>query len=238
VTPQAPQPTPPQPPVWRGAPQPGAPAPQGYAAPGQGAPSGQPPAYGTPQQGYAAPQQAPGQQAYQAPGQQGYQQASGQQGYQQTPGQQSYQQAPGQGFAPGPQAAYGGPSDWAADAQQNKVWGILAYILFLIPLIGGPKNSPYTRYHTNQGLSFFIVWVVIVIVLNIVSAIVTAVMFSGGGLGLLYGYGWGGLVIFSILGTILGILFAIIGIIGIVHAVKGERKPLPIVGKINILKVQ
>jgi uncharacterized membrane protein len=215
-----PQPTPPQPPVWRGAPQPGAPAPQGYAAPGQGAPSGQPSAYGTPQQSYTAPQQAPGQQAYQAPGPQGY------------------QQAPGQGFAPGPQAAYGGPSDWAADAQQNKIWGVLAYILFLIPLIGGPKNSPYTRYHTNQGLSFFIVWVVIVIVLNIVSAIVTAAMFSGGGLGLLYGYGWGGLIIFSIIGTILGILFAIIGIIGIVHAVKGERKPLPIVGKINILKVQ
>jgi uncharacterized membrane protein len=153
-----------------------------------------------------------------------------------APTPQSY--APGQ--QPYQQAAYGGPSDWAADAQQNKVWGVLAYILFLIPLLAGPKNSQYTRYHTNQGLSFFIVWVVIVIVLNIVSAIVTAAMFSSSGLGFLYGYGYGlgGLLIFSIIGGVLGIIFAIIGIIGIVHAVKGERKPLPLIGKINILKVQ
>ncbi|MDR0875399.1 MAG: zinc-ribbon domain-containing protein [Clostridiales Family XIII bacterium] len=181
----------------------------------------------------AAPQQTPPQAPESAQPQQPVWRGAPQPG---APTPQGYA-APGQG-APGGQPAYGAPSDWASDAQQNKVWGVLAYILFLIPLLAGPKNSQYTRYHTNQGLSFFIVWVVIVIVLNIVSAIVTAAMFSGGGLGLLYGYGWGGLVIFSIIGTVLGIIFAIIGIIGIVHAVKGEKKPLPIVGKINILKVQ
>ncbi|GHU61605.1 hypothetical protein AGMMS49983_01610 [Clostridia bacterium] len=167
------------------------------------------------------PPEAPTQQA--APRQQTYQQQPGQQGYQQAPGQQPY---------------YGGAPDWATDAQQNKVWGVLAYILFLIPLLAGPKNSQYTRYHTNQGLSFFIVWVAVVIVLNIVSAIVTAVMFSSSaGLGLLLGYGWGGLIAFTILGWVVGILFTILGVIGILHAVRGERKPLPLVGKINILKV-
>jgi hypothetical protein len=31
---------------------------------------------------------------------------------------------------------------------------------------------------------------------------------------------------------------AIIGIVGIVHAAKGEKKPLLLLGKINILKVE
>jgi uncharacterized membrane protein len=154
-----------------------------------------------------------------------------QQGYGAPPQQQQQQW----GGAP-PQQTQWAPGDWAADAQQNKVWGVLAYILFLIPLLAAPKASKFSRYHTNQGLSFFIVWVIVVVVLNIVQAIVLAAMFSG--TAWLYGYGWGGIAIFGIIGTALGIIFAIIGIIGIVHAVKGEKKPLPLVGKINILKVE
>jgi uncharacterized membrane protein len=161
---------------------------------------------------------------------------------QQQPGygagqQQGYGAPPPQGYGAPPYAAAGGaPGDWAADARQNKVWGILAYILFLIPLLAAPKNSKFSRYHTNQGLSFFIFWLVIVIVLNIVQAIVVAAAFRG--TAWLYGYGWGGLAIFGIIGTVVGILFTIIGIVGIVHAAKGEKKPLPLLGKINILKVE
>jgi uncharacterized membrane protein len=128
--------------------------------------------------------------------------------------------------------------EWNADAQANKVWGVLAYILFLIPLLAAPKNSQFARYHTNQGLNYFIFWLAIVIVLNIIQAIVIAAAWSGAGLySLAYGYAWGGIAAFGIIWTIVGIIFAILFILGLVHAIKGEKKPLPIIGKLNILKV-
>jgi uncharacterized membrane protein len=197
-------------------------------------PQQQQPGYGAQAQPGTQPQ--PQQQAYGASQQQQQQPGYGagqQQAYGAGQQQQGYGAPPQYGAA---QSAPGDWSDWASDARQNKVWGILAYILFLIPLLAAPKNSKFSRYHTNQGLSFFIFWLVIVIVLNIVQAIVVAAMFSG--TAWLYGYGWGGLAIFGIIGTVVGILFAIIGIVGIVHAAKGEKKPLPLLGKINILKVE
>ena len=44
-----------------------------------------------------------------------------------------------------------------ADIEQNKVFAILAYlgILFLVPLLAAPQ-SPFARYHTNQGIILFI----------------------------------------------------------------------------------
>ena len=37
------------------------------------------------------------------------------------------------------------------DIEENKVWGILAYIIFFLPLITAPK-SKFAKYHANQGL--------------------------------------------------------------------------------------
>ena len=44
------------------------------------------------------------------------------------------------------------------DISKNRAFAILAYIglLFLVPLLAAP-NSPFARYHTNQGLLLFIV---------------------------------------------------------------------------------
>lgn len=41
----------------------------------------------------------------------------------------------------------------AADVQNNKAMGILSYlgILVLIPILAA-KDSPFARYHANQGL--------------------------------------------------------------------------------------
>ena len=49
------------------------------------------------------------------------------------------------------------PLSAAADAEQNKVFGILAYlgILCLIPLLAA-KDSRFARYHANQGLVLFL----------------------------------------------------------------------------------
>jgi len=120
------------------------------------------------------------------------------------------------------------------DAEKNKNWGILAYIFFLIPLLGGPKDSKFTRYHTNQGLVFFIFWLALCIILNIIQSIVVAASFNSLE-GLLYGFS-GGFLAFTFIWLIYAVVEIAFLIIGIMHAVKGEMKPLPLIGKFQILK--
>lgn len=99
----------------------------------------------------------------------------------------------------------------AAQAMNNDTtMAILAYIFFPIPLIAG-VNTPFVRFHTNQSLLLFIAsmggWVV--------SAFFWILFF---------------IMPFYFLGIF---IFWIIGIIG---AAKGEMKPLPLIGGIQILK--
>lgn len=120
------------------------------------------------------------------------------------------------------QAAY---APVQTDAQQNKVMGILAYLswLVLVPLLAA-KESPFARYHTNQGLALAIVE----IAWWILSAILTAIAGASYSLGLI--------AIVGVISWILGIIFLVFSIIGIVNAAKGEMKPLPLIGGIKILK--
>jgi uncharacterized membrane protein len=98
------------------------------------------------------------------------------------------------------------------DVEKNKVMAVLAYILFLIPLLAA-KESKFAMFHTNQGLVLFLG----AIAVNIVGGIIPIL-------------GW-----FVILP--LGNLFIfILAIIGIINAAKGEAKPLPLIGGIKILK--
>lgn len=98
------------------------------------------------------------------------------------------------------------------DVADNKVMGVLAYIgiLFLVPLLA-KKESTYCQFHANQGLLLFIVMVVV----NILYVIPVI--------------GW-------ILGFILGIVCLVFAIMGIINAVKGEAKELPIIGKYRLIK--
>jgi len=111
------------------------------------------------------------------------------------------------------------------DAKTNKGMAIMAYLLFFIPLITGDyKKSPFVRYHTNQGIVLFIAtWVVVIIIL--IPALILAFV--------------------PALGTLLDIALWLVGffvnvvprIVGILNVVKGEMKPLPIIGKYKIFKV-
>ena len=116
------------------------------------------------------------------------------------------------------------------DAEQNKVMAVLAYILFFIPLLtGAHKTSPFVKYHTNQGTILFIFAVVWGIVENIVLAILRVIFWNG--------LTWG---IYGLLSVVLNILWiapTVLLIIGIVNAVQGQTKPLPVIGdKVTIIK--
>lgn len=116
------------------------------------------------------------------------------------------------------------------DAQQNKSMGILAYILFFVPLLAGAhKTSPFVKYHTNQGTVLALFAVALGIVQAILQAILTAILLNS----------WNSWGVWSLLTTILSLLWivpAIFCVLGIINASKGEMKPLPVIGGITILK--
>ena len=99
--------------------------------------------------------------------------------------------------------------------------GVLAYlgILFLVPYLAA-KESPFARFHANQGCVLFIVWIAFYIVMVIIGAILP----------------WSLSIIVSLLYLVGGVGILILMILGIMNAVKGEMKELPIIGKYTILK--
>ena len=107
----------------------------------------------------------------------------------------------------------------AQDIQNNKIMGILAYLswLVLIPLFAA-KDSKFARFHCNQGIVLAVAEIIAVIVLSILD-----------GLPLI---GW----IFSIAGSLLGLVCLLFAVLGIINAANGKAKELPIIGKFKILK--
>lgn len=96
------------------------------------------------------------------------------------------------------------------DIEKNKAMGILAYIIFFIPLLAA-KDSPYARFHANQGLILFLGYVICSI------------------LWLIPILGW----IAAPIGYLAVTVFSVMGLI---NAIGGKAKNLPIIGKMKIFK--
>lgn len=111
----------------------------------------------------------------------------------------------------------------ASDIENNKVMGVLAYLswLVLIPLFAA-KNSRFARFHTNQGIVLAIIEIIWWVIEVVLSAILIFVPFVG-------------LIVIWLLGLV-NILFLVLAIVGIVNAVTGKAKELPLIGKIRIIK--
>ncbi len=97
-----------------------------------------------------------------------------------------------------------------SDIEKNKIMAVLAYIVFLIPLIAA-KESPFARFHTNQGLLL----VIAAVILSVIAAIPVI--------------GW-------IIAPVIGIAVTVLAVIGILNALNGKAKELPLIGKFRILK--
>ncbi len=97
------------------------------------------------------------------------------------------------------------------DVQSNKVWAALSYvgILFILPLLVNGGQSRYAKYHANQGFILFL--------LNIVIGIVNAILGN-----------------IPVLGGIVSVLLSLASlalmILGIINAVNGKAKQLPLIG--------
>jgi uncharacterized membrane protein len=97
------------------------------------------------------------------------------------------------------------------DIEGNKVMAGLAYLLFFLPLVVCP-NSPFGRYHANQGLLLLLLGMVGSVVLSVIPII-----------------GWILLPFFA-----LGVF--ILGVIGLINGFTGKGKALPIIGKYQLLQ--
>jgi uncharacterized membrane protein len=93
------------------------------------------------------------------------------------------------------------------DVEQNKVLAAVGYlgILFLVPMLAAPK-SPYAQFHAKQGMVLFIA----AIILSVVLAIPVL--------------GW-------VIGGLGEVFILILMIMGIINAVNGQEKPLPVIGQ-------
>ncbi len=109
------------------------------------------------------------------------------------------------------------------DIEQNKIMGVFAYLswLVLIPIFAAPK-SKFARFHANQGLVLAITEIVWWIAQIILTVIIYAISYKLG-------------FITKILG-LANIAFFVMTIIGILNAINGKAKELPVIGKIRILK--
>ncbi|MCH5299199.1 MAG: zinc-ribbon domain-containing protein [Ruminococcus sp.] len=122
-----------------------------------------------------------------------------------------------------------------ADVQQNKGIAWLSYvgILLIIPLFV-KKTSEYCKFHVKQGAILFCTELAYTIATRIILAIIRGIYIATPSYALYSVMA----VIYSVLNTVVGLgslLLAVLAIIGIVNAAKGEKKELPIIGKITIL---
>ena len=120
----------------------------------------------------------------------------------------------------------------ATDIQQNKFMAVLAYlgILWLIPFFGC-KQSRYVQYHCKQGFNLMLLDIAYIIISSVLSSVIKTKRYF---YGIYYGSytpGW--------LTTILWLVsipIAVLAILGIINAINGKAKELPIIGKFKILK--
>ncbi|MCQ2470721.1 MAG: hypothetical protein MJ147_01625 [Clostridia bacterium] len=105
------------------------------------------------------------------------------------------------------------------DIEKSRVISVFAYLswLVIIPLIAG-KDSKFAKFHVNQGL----VLAIVEIACSVITGILKDVPIVG--------------FIFSIASSLIGLACLILAILGIINAVSGKAKELPIIGKIKLLK--
>ena len=96
--------------------------------------------------------------------------------------------------------------------ETNKWISAIAYIIFFVPILVDSNNEEY-KFHTNQGLNLFLFFVAITIIGTFLPVI-----------------GW-----FLIL-PLASVFSFVLCIMGIMNAINGKMKELPIMGKYKLIK--
>ena len=99
-----------------------------------------------------------------------------------------------------------------SDVEKNKWMGVIAYFIFFIPLLVD-KDSEFGKFHANQGLNLLILSIAVGVIGSIIPII-----------------GW------LIILPIGGIFCLVLLIMGVINAINGETKKLPLIGQFQLIK--
>ncbi len=102
----------------------------------------------------------------------------------------------------------------SADMQNEKVIAMLAYFIFFLPLLVA-KTSKFAMFHANQAFNLFLLSLAVTVIGSVIPIL-----------------GW---FLVGPLGTIFCIVLLVLGII---NALNGVEKELPVIGKYSILKLK
>lgn len=95
--------------------------------------------------------------------------------------------------------------------------GVLVVVLFFIE-----KKSAFVRYHVAQGMNLFVLEIVYGIIYQFVAAAVLMVS-------------WRFYFLVKLIGAA-ALVFPVLAVIGIINAVNGQEKELPVIGKIRLVR--
>ncbi len=99
-------------------------------------------------------------------------------------------------------------------SQDEKTMAIVAWFIFFVPLLTDQKDSKFVKFHVNQSFNL-----TLLAIAGYFIATMLAVVLIG-----------------FLLMPIIGIATFVLWIIGILSAVNGEMKRLPIIGNIELIK--
>lgn len=110
------------------------------------------------------------------------------------------------------------------DIQQTRTLAWISYLglLFLIPMFVY-RNSPYTKFHVNQGIVLCIFEVAVSIILRLVGAVLGFVPIVGR-------------LVMTPLWLAYSVLSLVLTVLGIVNAATGKAVKLPVIGGITIYR--
>ncbi|MGN0478029.1 MAG: zinc-ribbon domain-containing protein [Hominenteromicrobium sp.] len=114
------------------------------------------------------------------------------------------------------------------DIADNRIFAVFSYIglLILVPILGA-RNSYFARFHANQGLLLLLVSAAYSIVTRIITRVLDLIF--GGFLAFIPNT-------FSAAASLIGLIFVVLMVLGIINAATGKAKELPFLGRFRLLK--
>ena len=105
------------------------------------------------------------------------------------------------------------------DVRKNRGFAMLSYLSWavLVPILFA-RESPYARFHANQGLVLAVAETVVGFVLGLLRHMPLI--------------GW----LFGLAGSLLGVAFFLLILFGVCGALKGKTKELPFLGGFRLLR--
>lgn len=99
-------------------------------------------------------------------------------------------------------------------SQDEKTMAIVAWFIFFVPLLTDQKDSKYVKFHVNQSLNLTLVAIAGYFVASMLAVV-------------LIGF---------LLMPIIGIATFVLWIMGLLSAINGEQKKLPLIGNFELIK--